>query len=46
MYSVIFGSYGSRVEAERSLTDLPAQLKSNKPLPVMVQQIRARLRDG
>lgn len=46
MYSVIFGSYGSRVEAERSLTDLPAQLMSNKPLPIMVQQIRARLRDG
>ena len=46
VYSVLFGSYADRVAAERARADLPAQLKSNKPLPVMIQHIRTQLRDG
>jgi type II secretory pathway predicted ATPase ExeA/septal ring-binding cell division protein DamX len=45
-YSVLFGSYADRSAAERAMADLPVQLKANNPLPIMIQNVRARLRSG
>ena len=42
--SVFYGTYDSRTAAERKMTELPAQLKSNRPLPRTVQSIRDGLR--
>ncbi len=42
--SVFYGSYGSRAAAEQKMGELPAELKSNRPLPRTVQSIRDGLR--
>lgn len=44
MFSVLYGSYGSRADAEKLLAELPAQLKSNRPWPRTVESIRAELK--
>jgi type II secretory pathway predicted ATPase ExeA len=42
--SVFYGTYSSRLVAEQKMAELPAQLKSNRPLPRTVQSIRDGLR--
>ena len=42
--SVFYGTYGSRLAAEQKMAELPAQLKSNRPLPRTVQSIRDGIR--
>ena len=42
--SVLYGTYDSRAAAEQMLSGLPAQLKSNRPLPRTVQSIRTEIR--
>ena len=44
VFSVFYGTYGSRLAAEQKMAELPAQLKSNRPLPRTVQSIRDGLR--
>lgn len=42
--SVFYGTYDSRAAAELKMAELPAQLKSNHPLPRTVQSIRDGIR--
>jgi type II secretory pathway predicted ATPase ExeA len=42
--SVFYGTYGNRLAAEQKMTELPAQLKSNRPLPRTVRSIRDGIR--
>ena len=42
--SVLFGTYGTKAEAEQVLVQLPTQMKSNKPWSRTVQSIRAEIR--
>ena len=44
MLSVLYGSYGSKADAEKMLAGLPAQLKSNRPWSRTVESIRAELK--
>lgn len=44
VFSVFYGTYDSRAAAEQKLSELPAQLKSNRPLPRTVQSIRDGIR--
>jgi septal ring-binding cell division protein DamX len=44
LLSVLYGTYDSRVAAERALALLPVQLKSNRPVPRTVRSIRAELK--
>lgn len=38
--AVLYGTYDSRAAAEKKMVELPAHLKSNRPLPRTVQSIR------
>ncbi len=38
--AVLYGTYDSRAAAEKKMAELPAHLKSNRPLPRTVQSIR------